>query len=133
MMVSLLGGICIGLSAALLLVMNNKILGVSGILQNAVFVKSENKSWQLSFIGGVVLGGLLLQTFMPQVFSQIENKNILITILAGFLVGFGTSLGSGCTSGHGICGVSRLSLRSIVATIIFMITAMITVYGVRHL
>lgn len=130
---SLLGGLCIGLSAVILLVFNNKVLGVSGILQNGIFPSSDNKSWRLSFLGGVILGGFLLLAVSPQVFSQAENQNIFVTILAGLLVGFGTSLGSGCTSGHGICGVSRFSLRSIVATIVFIVSGIVTVFLMRHL
>jgi len=120
------GGIIIGLAVILFFVGNGRLAGVSGIVNNAL-VSKQNRTDNFLFVVGLVLGPIFY-TFLTKInIPFLITSSLPIIISAGLLVGIGTKIGSGCTSGHGICGISRLSLRSITATIIFMITAIITV------
>ena len=119
-------GIIIGLSVILFFVGNFRFAGVSGILNNAL-VSKQNRTDNFLFIIGLVLGPIFYAFFTKNNIPFSITSSLPIIIIAGFLVGIGTKVGRGCTSGHGICGISLLSLRSIIATIIFMITAIITV------
>jgi uncharacterized protein len=130
---SLAGGILIGLSAAAMLLFNGKIVGISGILAGVLRPVKSDTSWRLSFIGGLVAGGLILRVLLPLSFQFGTLRSDGALAIAGLLVGVGTRLGNGCTSGHGVCGVARLSVRSIVATAIFMATGAAVVYVVNHL
>ncbi|MGI9275200.1 MAG: YeeE/YedE family protein [Endozoicomonas sp.] len=125
----LAGGALIGLGAALLLFANGRIAGISGIVSN---IKRGDSTWRLLFIAGVIISGTLLSVFARET-PVPQGDSPALLLLAGLLVGFGTRLGSGCTSGHGVCGLSRLSLRSLVAVCIFMGTAMVTVFLTRNL
>jgi hypothetical protein len=129
---STIGGIMIGLAVAGLYYFNGRILGISNITSE-LFKSggSEHRIWRLVFIAGLVSGGLILMVWRPETISA-SPASLGGLALAGLLVGFGASLGRGCTSGHGICGISRLSIRSISATLTFMGTGMLTVYIVRH-
>jgi len=129
---SLLGGILIGISVAALYFFNGRILGISNITAELLSRKSTDKAWRLLFIAGLISGGLILVLLQPDSVGE-SPASLGILILAGLLVGYGSSLGRGCTSGHGICGISRLSTRSIVATLTFMSTGIATVYIVNHL
>jgi len=130
---SLAGGFLIGLSAALFLLFNGRVAGISGIVGGLFSPWCTDAGLRLSFIAGLLLGSLiLLKTGWLPVNIQI-NSSFSVIAIAGLLVGYGTSLGSGCTSGHGVCGLARLSLRSLAATLTFMITAALTVYIVRHI
>ena len=125
---SLLGGICIGLAATILLFANGRIMGISGILGDIISFKEKNQiSWRIVFVIGVLTGPFLYLMIFENFKSEMVADRILL-IQAGLLVGLGTSIGSGCTSGHGICGISRLSIRSIVATFIFVVSGVVTVY-----
>lgn len=126
----LLGGVLIGAAATLLLALNGRILGVSGIWSGLVR-RSEGTDWRLAFVVGTIAGPLLLSVVGHPGQAQIDTP-LHLFILAGLLVGAGTAIGSGCTSGHGLCGISRLSPRSIVATLIFMGVGMGTVYAIRE-
>ncbi len=129
---STLGGMLIGLSAALMLAFNGRIAGISGILGG--FVEAgEGWSWRGLFLLGMVLGGLGLSFAMPAAMPGAALGSLPLLIGAGLLVGFGTRMGGGCTSGHGVCGISRLSTRSLTATVIFMGAAMVTTGVTRHL
>ncbi len=120
------GGLIIGLAVILFFVGNGRLAGVSGIVNNAL-VSKQNRTDNFLFVVGLVLGPIFY-TFLTKInIPFLITSSLPIIISAGLLVGIGTKIGSGCTSGHGICGISRLSLRSITATIIFMITAIITV------
>ena len=121
-----LGGIIIGLAVIIFFIGNGRLAGVSGIV-NATLVSKQNRTDNFLFIVGLVLGPILYVFFTKINIPFLITSSLPIIISAGLLVGIGTKIGSGCTSGHGICGISRLSLRSIAATIIFMITAIITV------
>ena len=125
---SLIGGILIGIAAIIVFIVNGRIMGISGIIGNLITHKETDQiSWRIIFILGVLIGPLLFIIFFKEIKSEMV-ANTTFLILSGFLVGLGTSLGNGCTSGHGICGLSRFSIRSIVATFVFVISGMITVY-----
>jgi uncharacterized membrane protein YedE/YeeE len=130
---SLCGGILIGLSASLLLLGDGKIAGISGIVSGLLRPVKHDTAWRAFFILGLLTGGLLFQFIAPEVFTIGISRSAGTLILAGLLVGFGTRLGSGCTSGHGVCGISRFSPRSLVSTITFIVTGAITVYIINHL
>ncbi len=132
---ALFGGILIGLGASLFMLLNGRIAGISGLLKGLLSYSTTavDKSWRAAFIIGLVLSGLVYQAFVPTQGAAIENTSPIILIIGGLLVGFGTAMGSGCTSGHGVCGLSRFSLRSLVATVIFLSSGIATVYVLRHL
>jgi len=124
---SLIGGLIIGIAVVLFFITTGRLAGVSGILSSSL-ENDENKFSNILFIIGLVLGPLVYIFFSNNNIVFKMNSSIPLIIIGGLLVGIGTKIGRGCTSGHGICGISRLSMRSILATIIFMIFAMITVY-----
>lgn len=124
----LTGGIIIGLSSSLILLGLGKVTGISGILANSMFGLSFDHSWRYSFIGGLLFGGFIMKSFFPELFVYNFEISSPVVILGGLLVGFGTRLGSGCTSGHGVCGLPRKSLRSIVATMVFILFGILTVF-----
>lgn len=130
---ALLGGVLIGVSVSLMLFWNGRVTGISGIINGALSPEKGDTSWRVLFIAGLFLGGLALKVLNPNVFSGSLPTESWTTVVAGLLVGFGTILGSGCTSGHGVCGISRMSPRSLVATIIFIIAGVLTVAVLRQL
>ena len=130
---ALLGGVLIAISVSLMLLWNGRVTGISGIINGALSPVKGDTTWRVLFIAGLVLGGLTLKAFNPNVFSGSLPTESWTVVVAGLLVGFGTILGSGCTSGHGICGISRMSLRSLVATIIFIAAGVIAVAAFRYL
>lgn len=123
---SLVGGILIGIAASLLLYWTGRVAGVSGIVKGLVPPARGDAAWRFAFLGGLLVGGLLLKFFFPGALMSTLERAPSLTVLAGLLVGFGTALGGGCTSGHGVCGVSRLSPRSILATVVFLGFGMLT-------
>jgi uncharacterized protein len=131
----LIGGALIGLSAVMLMLGIGRLAGISGIVSNAmVATDATDRPWRLAFILGLPLGAILVTALGLKDWSNVTfPATMTMTAIAGLFVGVGTTLGSGCTSGHGICGLSRLSNRSIVATATFMATAAATVFIVRHL
>jgi uncharacterized membrane protein YedE/YeeE len=127
-----IGGLLIGLSAAVLLLANGRVAGVSGILGQALWPQpGEQRGWRLVFVLAIPLGAALASFATGPLAIEIQATPPVL-ILAGLLVGFGTRLGNGCTSGHGVCGMSRGSTRSIAATLAFMAVAGVTVFFVRH-
>ena len=132
---SLAGGLLIGLSAALLIALLGRVAGISGItgalLQMPTWSAVKQWGWRLAFIAGMVAAPLVWQWFAPLPAMEMPSNPVVI-IVAGLLVGFGTRMGSGCTSGHGVCGLSRLSMRSLAATLTFIATGAITVFVMRH-
>ena len=129
---SLSGGVLIGIAAAMFILLNGRIAGISGILGGLLNPQKGDRLWRALFIAGMVLAPAAWLIAAPLPDMQIDAGYPLL-IIAGLIVGISTRYGSGCTSGHGVCGISRLSPRSIVATLAFMFTGFVTVYVVRHL
>ncbi|QNP49252.1 YeeE/YedE family protein [Diaphorobacter aerolatus] len=132
---ALAGGVLIGVASAMLIVLIGRIAGISGIvgtlMQRDAWAHYYGWGWRLAFVAGLLVSPLVWQLFAPLPAIELPNNPRLI-VLAGLLVGFGTRLGSGCTSGHGVCGISRLSRRSLVATLTFIVFGALTVYVMRH-
>jgi uncharacterized membrane protein YedE/YeeE len=128
---ALAGGALIGLSASILLAGNGRVAGISGIVGG--LFDAPDRDWRGAFIGGLFVGGLIV-AFVARnaMIPTISGPGVLATIISGLLVGAGTQLGNGCTSGHGVCGISRFSKRSIVATCTFMAAAFVTTFLARH-
>lgn len=133
LLTALAGGCLIGLAAALLLGLNGRIFGVSGIAAAAIDPDIPDRGWRWALLAGMLSGGLLLAWLAPERLQLQPVQPLWIYLASGLAVGYGARLGAGCPSGHGICGLSRLSLRSAVATVVFMATSMATVTLVRLL
>jgi uncharacterized membrane protein YedE/YeeE len=127
----IMGGLLIGISATLMMLLNGRIAGVSGIFWGAI-TENRGSLWRIAFVVGLPLGAYLFH-FISGAAFPVSDGSTMQAILGGLLVGFGVKLGSGCTSGHGVCGIGRLSVRSLVATIIFMLFGIATVTVMRHL
>ena len=132
---ALLGGILLGIAAGALFLNSGRILGITGILEGLLTGKSDDSPWRISFLLGLFAAPLAAKLILPAdlLHTPRIDANWAMVIAAGLLVGFGTRWGAGCTSGHGICGLSRLSARSLVATLSFMGTGFVTVFVIRHL
>ena len=131
---ALLGGALIGLAASILLVMNGRVAGVSGILAGVVPPRSGDAAfWRVLFLGGLIVGVLLYLALIDGGATISFDAPLPILLAGGLLVGIGTRVGSGCTSGHGVCGIARLSWRSLSATLVFMAVGGITVFIMRHM
>ncbi|GAC1419446.1 MAG: YeeE/YedE family protein [Burkholderiaceae bacterium] len=129
---SLSGGVLIGISAALFILFNGRIAGISGILGGLLHPMRNDTLWRIAFLVGIVVAPVMYGMLAPLPLVQMDADAATL-IAAGLLVGIGTRYGSGCTSGHGVCGISRLSQRSLVATVGFMLAGFATVFVVRHL
>ena len=124
---ALIGGAIIGVSVSLMLLLNGRVTGISGIVNGTLTPVKGDTAWRWYFIGGMLLGGVVLRWLSPDVFLGNLNSQPWTVVAAGLLVGFGTILGSGCTSGHGVCGISRFSPRSLVATLVFICAGILAV------
>jgi hypothetical protein len=133
LVLSLAGGALIGLASVLLLWLNGRIAGISGIVNGTFASPKSEYGWRIAFVGWLILGGVAFQVVAGGELINRTDYPVWLTIAAGFFVGFGTRLGSGCTSGHGICGISRLSVRSLVATSLFVATGMLVATLLRGL
>jgi uncharacterized protein len=120
MIYPLLGGALIGIAVTIMLLFNGRVTGVSGIISSALGKPRKDDLWRWMFLAGMIAGGFLMHTTRPDFFSNISGRSLPIVAIAGLLVGYGTVMGSGCTSGHGICGMSRFSVRSVIATLTLM-------------
>jgi len=129
---ALIGGVMIGFAAVLLMAAHGQIMGVSGIVGKLLPPVGNDWQWRALFITGVVLAPLITLLVRGDLPDVTITKNPAVLAIGGLIVGVGTALGNGCTSGHGVCGLSRLSVRSIIATCVFMLSAIATVYVVRH-
>lgn len=129
---ALLGGVLIGLAATILLWCNGRIAGISGILGGLIEASKTELFWRLAFLFGIITGAFLFHQFKPDFYQPREDFPLGLLAFGGFLVGFGSRMGNGCTSGHAVCGIARKSVRSIVATLTFMATGFLTVYLMRH-
>lgn len=130
---ALSGGALIGLASVVMLALLGRIAGISGILGGLISGgRSGDRLWRIAFLLGLAAGAVICRMFLGPLPVQLQAENLQL-IVAGLLVGFGTRLGSGCTSGHGICGIARLSPRSLAATVTFISAGIITVYVTRHM
>ena len=124
---ALLGGLLIGTATSLMLAASGRIAGISGIVGQLLVPRVGDVAWRGVFIAGLLAGGILLRVLAPASFPEVATRPLGWVVVAGLVVGFGTRLGSGCTSGHGVCGHSRLSPRSAVSTVTFIVTGALTV------
>jgi len=130
---ALLGGVLIGLAASLFMLLNGRVAGISGIFAGALRPVRGDFAWRLLYVSGLVGGGIVTALLFPALAAKSTvDVRLPMVIVGGVLVGFGARLSNGCTSGHGVCGLARLSPRSIVATVTFMATAAATVFVARH-
>jgi uncharacterized membrane protein YedE/YeeE len=129
---ALVGGVLIGAASALLLIVNGRIAGISGILGGLLQPQRGELGWRLAFLAGLLSAPLLFVVVGGTLPRVSINASVGLLVVAGLFVGFGTRLGAGCTSGHGVCGIGRASPRSIAATAVFMMTAILTVFLMRH-
>jgi uncharacterized protein len=123
----------IGLSASIVLLTHGRVAGVAGLFGGLFLPGHDARAFRLWFVAGLVGAGLGLSFAYPAAFSSSRTPSLAVLVVAGLLVGYGTRLGGGCTSGHGVCGLSRLSVRSLVATLTFMVVGMATVFAANHL
>lgn len=132
---SLSGGLLLGVSAAMFILVNGRVLGISGIVGGLLAPKKGDAGWRIAFLLGMAVSPLIFRMLMPpdMVHAPRIDAGYVSLVVAGLLVGLGTRYGSGCTSGHGVCGLSRMSPRSLLATITFMAFGFLTVFVVRHL
>jgi uncharacterized membrane protein YedE/YeeE len=129
---ALLGGALIGISTLILFWFNGRIAGISSIMSGLLTTRGTNRHWRLAFLSGLLIGATIWQGLYSESINLRQNYPLALILGGGFLVGFGTRIGSGCTSGHGICGIALLSRRSIFATLTFMSSGLLTVYLIRH-
>jgi uncharacterized membrane protein YedE/YeeE len=129
---SLAGGLVLGLATAMFILVNGRILGISGIVGGLLRGRAGDMGWRVAFLLGLLTAPMLYALWAAPVAPRIDAP-LPVLVTAGLLVGLGTRYGSGCTSGHGVCGLSRLSLRSLAATVAFMAAGFLTVYAMRHL
>ena len=128
----LIGGLLIGLSTVLLILFNGRIAGISGIVGGLLARKGSEIGWRAVFVVGLLLGAFVYMLATGGALPVNVQASMPVLVVAGLLVGFGTRLGSGCTSGHGVSGIARFSRRSIVATLVFFVTAIFTVFLAHH-
>lgn len=128
-----IGGVIIGISVSLMLLFNGRVTGISGIVNGVISPVKGDTQWRIFFVAGLFLGGLVMGQLNSKVFENTINSDLWTTIAAGVIVGFSTILGSGCTSGHGVCGISRLSPRSLVATMVFIAAGVLAVVLFRKM
>jgi len=130
----LLGGALIGLAAAMLMLLTGRIAGISGIFGGVLVQGAKDRDWRLAFIAGLIAAPIIATLLTgAALLSPAMPASLIVIVVAGLLVGFGSRMGGGCTSGHGVCGVARLSARSLIATAVFMAAAIATVAIVRHI
>jgi uncharacterized membrane protein YedE/YeeE len=132
---SLSGGVLLGLASALFILLNGRILGISGILGGLIPPKHTDALWRLAFLAGILTSPWVFKALAPSSILTAPriDAGFLLLVIAGLLVGLGTRYGSGCTSGHGVCGLARLSPRSLIATLTFMAAGFAVVFIARHL
>jgi hypothetical protein len=132
LLAALAGGLTIGVASSFMLIFSGRIAGISGIVGGLIPPTSGDSDWRFTFLLGLLIGGVALRLVYPAAFPTEISTSTLGLVAAGLLVGFGTRLGNGCTSGHGVCGIGRTSRRSLVATMVFLTTGMITVFFTHH-
>ncbi len=128
----LIGGSLIGLAVTVMLLFNGRVTGISGIISSSLSAPKKDGYWRLLFIAGLISGGILMKIIRPDLLENISDRSVILVLAAGLLVGYGTVMGSGCTSGHGVCGISRFSPRSLIATLTFMLFGFFAVQAVLY-
>ena len=123
----LLGGVLIGVSSGIMLLFNGRTTGISGIFSGLLFKREHEETWRSYFLAGLIFGGFVLQYLNPELFENTTSRSLLVLVTSGLLVGIKSKLGRGCTSGHGVCGIGRLSVTSLVATVVFVLVGMFLV------
>ena len=123
----LLGGVLIGASSGIMILFNGRTTGISGIFSGLLFKRGNEETWRSYFLAGLIFGGFVLQYLNPELFENTTGRGLLVLVTSGVLVGIGSKLGRGCTSGHGVCGIGRLSVTSLVATVVFVLSGMFLV------
>ncbi|MBT6954326.1 MAG: YeeE/YedE family protein [Flavobacteriaceae bacterium] len=123
----LLGGVLIGASSGIMILFNGRTTGISGIFSGLLFKRGNEETWRSYFLAGLIFGGFVLQYLNPKLFENTTGRGLLVLVTSGLLVGIGSKLGRGCTSGHGVCGIGRLSVTSLVATVVFVLSGMFLV------
>lgn len=123
----LIGGGLIGVAVTLMLLFNGRVTGISGIIASSLSKPNKEGLWRWTFLAGMITGGVIMFSVRPDFFTNISGRGIPLIGVAGLLVGYGTVMGSGCTSGHGVCGIARLSVRSVIATLTFMLFGFLAV------
>lgn len=131
-LMALAGGALIGLAASLMLVFNGRVTGISGIVNGVLGGISKDGFWRVTFLAGLLVGGAVMGVMHPELFENTTGRSMGMVVLAGLIVGFGTVMGSGCTSGHGVCGLARFSIRSLLATVTFMIVGILTATALKY-
>lgn len=129
---SLLGGAIIGIAVTAMLLFNGRVTGISGILSSSLSKPDKEGFWRWMFLAGMISSGFFLHSLRPDFFTNSSGRSLLLVGIAGLLVGYGTVMGSGCTSGHGVCGISRFSVRSALATVTFMFFGFLAVQMARY-
>lgn len=124
---AIIGGVLIGVAVSLMMLFNGKVTGISGILSGTLSPKKQDTGWRVAFLAGLFVGALILKVIYSEALTISTHTSKIDFAIAGLLVGFGTLLGNGCTSGHGVCGISRFSVRSILATMTFISFGIISV------
>ncbi len=127
------GGLLIGLAALLLFAFNGRIAGICGITFSLLTQKTQDRNWRWLFLGGLIAGSLIYHFVSGAPFPAPPNNSLPVLIIGGLLVGYGTTMSNGCTSGHGICGIARFSTRSITATLTFMLAAILSMFVFKHI
>jgi len=127
-----IGGGLIGAAASMLLLFNGRIAGVSGITGSLFFTNNTDTKWRWAFLAGLLMSGAILAVVSPDVIQVSDGRSLIWMPMAGIIVGFGTRMGNGCTSGHGVCGITRLSIRSILATVFFLGTGMLVATTIQY-
>lgn len=123
---AVLGGVLIGIASSVMLVFNGRVTGIAGIYNGILSLVQKDTAWRIAFVLGLMISGIVGFQFFPELFVNQSGRSMGTIIVAGLTVGFGTVLGSGCTSGHGVCGLARMSIRSLVATLVFMASGVLT-------
>lgn len=129
---AVIGGVLIGVAVSIMLIFNGRVTGIAGIVSGAISFPKKDTAWRVAFILGLVVAGVIFYQTNPEYFKNESGRSLPVVIVAGLLVGFGTVLGSGCTSGHGVCGISRVSVRSLSATLAFMAAGFLTASLFRY-
>jgi uncharacterized membrane protein YedE/YeeE len=129
---STIGGVLLGIAASMLLLANGEVCGISSILGGAAFARRTDRFWRIVFLAGLLSGGAIVAWADRSALALASEQSIWLAAVSGAVVGVGTRMGEGCTSGHGLCGIARFSVRSIVATVVFMATGAATVFLMRH-